>query len=146
MFVYRVHVLTAGSGNANAGLLSVKHSTDVIARVEIGANITESAFMIVPHFTTMNATIHGAYIHSWYAGTVISTAADANLVLQHAHPDTTIWHNIRRGCLTIYNDVNQIFHVPPFFEPGTKLRIRATAVSAGNQSIAGNFELEYQVG
>ena len=144
-FVYRVAVKTAGTGNANAGLLSVKHAADVIARVEISDNQTEMALMIVPQFTSQGTVIQGAYLHGWDASVVANTAQNAGIGIFVAGKDTVVFRPQRRGTITVANDIRDEFHAPLYYTPGTKIKVRATSVSAANQAIQGGFTLEYDI-
>jgi hypothetical protein len=46
--VFRIEVLTAGSGLVNAGAIDVRHTTTVLARITAGNNQTLMAMMTVP--------------------------------------------------------------------------------------------------
>jgi len=145
-FVYRVAGKTWGSGAVNAGLLSIKHGANVIARVEIGINQSEMALMVVPQFDSLGMVIHGAYLHYWGATIVANTAANAGLSLQAAPKGELGFSIKRRGVATVSNDINQGLAGSTFFSPGTKVKVRADSVSATNQLIAAQFTLEYQRG
>jgi hypothetical protein len=143
-FVYRVQVLTAGSGNGNAGLLSVKHSTDVIARVEIGDNQTEMALMIIPQFTTTGSYIRYAFLRRVYGYLDGNSVANAGVVLQAAPKDTTVFAVKHRARVTVGAPLDHVYTVRPRYSPGQKIRLRVTDVSAINQTISGGFEFKYE--
>lgn len=46
--IWSVEVLTAGSGGANAGTIDAKHSSTVLHRIPIGANLSRGAFFTAP--------------------------------------------------------------------------------------------------
>lgn len=144
MFVYRARVLTVGSGGSNAGTITVKHATDIIARIEIGINQTEMALMIVPHFDREGGAIQRAYLHSWYASVVTNTTANAGIAIMSAPSGTLAWAINRRGVITVDGDLVHELAAPIGFSPGTKIKVRATSVSAVNQTIAAGFLLEYK--
>lgn len=73
--VFRIKVLTAGSGGSNAGTVAVKHSSTVLAQVTIGNNQTLMACYTVPAGYT-------AYMLSYYHSmnrTTTTGAADMRI-------------------------------------------------------------------
>ena len=54
--VFRIEVLTSGTGNVNAGQLKVMNSTDIYATVEIGESQTQIACQRVPNDHTGKVT------------------------------------------------------------------------------------------
>jgi len=144
-FVYRAQVLTTGSNNAAVGLISIKNGANTIARIEVGTNQTEMAVMIVPQFTSDGGYIHGAYLHNWGASIVANSVANMGVSIDAAPSSTTAFAIKRRGVCTVSNDINQSFHAPIFFKPGTKIRVRATSVSAANQLASAYFTLTYLI-
>jgi hypothetical protein len=144
-FVYRAKVLTAGSNNGAVGTITILIGANVIARIEANTAQTEMAVMIVPQFNSEGSYIHGAWLHNWGSTLVANTAANMGISIDTAAKATTVFAIQRRGVCTVNNDVDQELHAPLYYAPGTRFRLRANSVSAGNQQAAGYFTLEYDV-
>ena len=136
--VFRIEVLTSGSGNNNAGQLKVMNSTNIYATVEIGEGQTQIACQRVPNDHTGKVTFHEVS----YGRLSPSTNA-ANMRLKVRHVDGTI---IIKADPLISNIIPE--HVRHYRNggvdvgPGDWVYWECILVSADNTPIHAEFDLE----
>jgi hypothetical protein len=145
-FVYRLTGLTAGSGGENAGAISVKHGATVIANILAGANNSEMAVMMIPHFTSIGTRIHGAWALDWHAHIAKTSSTYADMAMKIA-PDSNNVFGIK--CRAVASQTSPAIvdcNLPQYLKSGYRIELAADAVSAADTAISGGFELLYDLG
>jgi len=146
-FIYRMYVVTAGTGGVNAGNLIVKHGATVIAHILAGTNNTEMAVMTIPHFTRDGIYIHGAWLLELYAY-ITSPAVDAtaNMIWMTGAGALNPISVKFRASLGEFSPIDFTYQIPQYLKSGSIVECAAAAVSATNQMIEAGFSLRYDIG
>ncbi len=135
--VWSVEVLTAGSGLANAGTIDVKHSSDILARIAVGANRSEIGFFTAPSADVAPVCrvtkLYGSLLNAPTAGVAIFTL--------QTRTSGGMWMNRTRFAVYTTGQVSESINCDIALSPGEDVRLRAT-VTADNSSVAGGFEVE----
>lgn len=133
--VFRAFVATAGSGEVNAGNITVSIGAAVAAHIATGYGQTLQACYTIP------ADYDYAQLVHWYAtnnGT--NTATYAQVALQ-SRSFGSAWQTKELVTVTEAANWQYEFAIPVGFNPRTDMRIRVIAVGANNTSIAAGFDM-----
>jgi len=136
--VFRISVLTSGTGNKNAGQLKVMNSTDIYATVEIGEGQTQIACQRVPNdHSGLITKAHCGY------GRLESSTNTAGMRLRIRRTDGTI---VTKHDPFIANDRpedNLIYEKGGItVEAGEWVFWECVSVSANNTPVSARFDLE----
>lgn len=137
-FIYRMEVLTAGSGNANAGNITATAQTDatISSYMQIGYNVSTDAFYMVPAGYT-------AYIHSFKAGISNATSSQSADIGLFVKPFGGVYN--LKALHSLVNSGSSVeenaFHYPLSITEKSIIKIRCTAVQSSNTDIQGEFDL-----
>ena len=130
--VFRVKVLTAGSGRKNAGIIQVKSGSTVVAQIAVGKNQTLMALFTVPANSV-------GYIEDIYFGNASNKVVEAYL---YVRPFGQVFQ-VKR-VFHLYREPFQYKYAIPFkVEPMSDIEIRHVAESAGDP-VSGGFTLWYE--
>lgn len=135
-FIYKMEVLTAGSGGLNAGNITATAQTDstVSSYMPIGYNASADAFYMIPAGYT-------AYIDSFKAGisnTTASQSADVGLFIK---PFGGVYnlkalHSLVNSGSSVEEN---IFYYPLVATEKSIIKLRCTAVQSANTDIQGEI-------
>lgn len=146
--VYRLRVLTAGSGNVNAGAIYVGSGTvtagvpaNVYAQIRAGRGQTNMAVWTLPSQLSNGETVSGGSVRRWYAsiGAVQSAFAVLNLQIRAfggAWQTKRIIHVAEGGAL------DELITWGLNIAPKTDVRILAESNGVNNSTIAAGFDVE----
>lgn len=144
--IFRMYILTAGSGMVNAGNISATAKTDatITATITAGSGQTFMAIWTVPANKT-------AYLTQYYSSSVrgVATAGTAELVLAATYNAdlATKTHRFKHyfGLNTTgTSHVEHTFCVPQVYPEKTDIFIRCLDVSANDFSIGAGFTCFYE--
>ena len=133
--VNRVEVLTAGSGLTNAGIISVKQSSTVIAAIAVGAGRSQMAV-----YTASNK-FPGTALKKFYFAATNQVAGGATFTV-YTRKNGAIWqirhvHSVYgTNCPTDAVDL----YAPIFLDLGEDVRINVT-VNANATAVAAGFDV-----
>lgn len=131
--IFRAKVLTAGSGETNAGALTIAVGGTTVAQILAGEGQTLMAI-----FTT--AAGESMRLVSWFASIVGKTAGKAEVVLQ-MRTDGGAWQTKMVVQITDAFGLNYTFPVPFIVPPKTDIRVRVTDVAANDTEVSATFGL-----
>ncbi len=145
--IFRMKVLTAGSGMTNAGLITATAQTDatVTAAIPIGESQTQMAVWTVPSGKT-------AYLRTLYTtlnrqGATAGAMAEMELLvrsgLDTATPVLAVKHNFAVAVGGTSN-FHQTFESPKTITGPADVELRVTYVSDNNAVLAGGFDCVYE--
>lgn len=80
--VYRAYILTAGTGEVNAGNVDIKHGATVLARIGTGYGQTLQACYTIPSVLLDETEISQGNVRRWYGTIGAVSAAYATIALQ----------------------------------------------------------------
>lgn len=133
---HRAYVATAGSGGTNAGNISVKIGTPVVAHIAANAGQTLQATYTIP------ADYSKAYLHRVYHSIAQKTSAMGTFTL-YFRPFGGAWRILRiNGVSTLSEEVFEDDHAILLL-PKTDLYMRAD-VSANGTAVAGGFDIVFR--
>lgn len=138
--IYRMYLLTAGSGETNAGAITATAQTDatVTASIAAGAGQTLMAVYTVP-------TAKTAYMTLFYTSINYPAAAAAEIRLYARGPvDTADAPRRLRHITGVFSDggsVHTYFQPPKVFVQKTDIWLQVTSVTNDNTDISGGFDL-----
>ena len=135
--VNRVQVLTAGSGQTNAGQITVRHTTttaNVFAQIAAGSGQSALCVYTVPAATTL-------FITDVLITFALSGGANGstNVVIQGRPLNSSAWRNRRDYEITNSTSISAHYDIPLQFDAGTDIRFRAQSVSANNSVVSAEF-------
>lgn len=132
--VNSVQVLSAGSGGVNAGTISVKHDSTVIAQVNAGAGKSLMAVYCVP------ATYKAAWLAQLRVCLGRAVAGAADLVLQVREFEGA-WKTIES--LSTLNTMDSVYDYPSWLkiEPRSDIRLRCESASANNTIVNASLHM-----
>lgn len=135
--VYRVKVLTAGSGNSNAGTLTVSIGAVTVAFVAIGRNQTEQAWYTVP--SDAIGLIHR--VRTSFSSTSATRAASVEIACSASEDSNVITPLTTLNMVTVGTSGAAIdFNPPIYVGPGIDVMLRCLAISAESE-IHGSFDM-----
>lgn len=144
--VFRMYVLTSGTGDTNAGNISATAKTDatVTATITAGYGQTFMAVWTVP-------ANHTAYLTQYYGSVVKETAAAgvAEVVVAARYNADSADKTVRyKHFFGLDSDAvshpEYTFCIPTYYPEKTDLLLRCLAVSANDFTIAGGFTCWYE--
>ncbi len=133
--VYRTFVATAGSGETNAGNITVLINAVVASHVAATFGQTLQATYTVP------ADYNGAAMLSWYIannGTAVTTFVNVSL---QTRSFGGAWQTKEYITINDSGFWNYTFLTPQIYAPKTDIRVRATAVGANNTGVSAGFDM-----
>jgi len=134
--IFRMKVLTAGSGEANAGNITLRldGGGDTVAYISTGLNQTLMAIYTIPNGKT-------GYVLNYYASVNKQSSASVDISL-YARPEDQVFqikHNI-----AVHSQggsyFNHIFKLPLRFTEKTDIYLQA-ATSANNTDVTAGFDI-----
>lgn len=132
--VFRAKVLTAGSGDVNAGNILVKQSTTVVTQITAGYGQTLMAIYTVPAGKT-------AYLSHWYATLGKAQTTIAEITLDMREFDSA-WQT--KELISLSNSSGDFsLHYPEYrtVSAKTDIRVRVRSVSANDTNVSSGFDL-----
>jgi hypothetical protein len=136
--INRAYGVTGGSGQTNAGNITIRHKTttaNVFAQIAAGNGQTAVAVYTVPASTTLYMT--SIHIETSRAS---GAAGSANVVLQARALGSSIWRNRRNFETTTASGIISGARYPLSFEAGTDLKVVVLSVSDNNTVVTAGFE------
>lgn len=134
--IWSVEVLTFGSGNANAGTIDVKHSSDVLCRMAIGANRSEHASFTAPSkydFPLCHVKhVYGSLMNAPASGIIVFNV----LTRKSGEPWKTRMKFAAYSTASVAVDLDCDIKL----EPGEDVKVRATA-SANNSEVSAGLQI-----
>jgi hypothetical protein len=135
--VYRVKVLTAGSGDGNAGTLTVSIGGVDVAFVAIGRNQTEQAWYTVPANCIGLITAARAS----FASTTVTRSADVEIACTASEDSNVVTPLNTLAMVTVGTSMPDTQFIPPIrVGPGIDTMLRCRAISAETE-IHASFDL-----
>jgi len=135
--VFRAYVATAGSGETNAGTITVNHGATVLAQIEIGDGQTQMAV-----YTTPADFSYGALM-DFYA-TLVKGAAGASVKMAlRTRTDGGAWQ-VKESFGLQTDGMSAWQYVYPFalkVPPKTDIVVRCLETSANDADIAAGFDI-----
>lgn len=132
--IFRAKVITAGTGDKNAGIIYVENNaeTNTLAHIPIGLNQTQMALWTVPAGYT-------AYLVSFYGSTGLSKVTE---ILLYIRPFGEVFQV--KNHFHIVEDVYQHNYILPISIPEkSDIAVRASVGVAGG-AVAAGFDLYYK--
>jgi hypothetical protein len=136
LHIYRMRVLTAGSGGVAAGAITATAATDttVTDSIALGHNVSHSSFYRIP-------TGHTGFLLGWGISTGHVTDTDIEGVLRLKSADYGLWESLDLiGCGTGSKSTYQICSCPWEFEAGDTVGLRVDSDTA-NGDVWGRLDL-----
>jgi hypothetical protein len=134
--VWYAEVMTFGSGLANAGTIDVKHSSDILCRIAIGANRSEHASFTAPSkldFPQCHIKhIYGSLMNAPTSGIVVFNL----LTRKSGEP----WKTRAKFATYSTASVAVNLDVDISLEPGEDVKLRGTA-TVNNSEVAGGLHI-----
>ena len=134
---YRAWVVTAGSGETNAGNITVKTDAGVIlAQIPAGLGQTLQTVYTIPN------DYEKALLAGFDTTAEKKNASEVLFYLQ-IRPSGGAWRTIETWGAETSTELHfdSEHHVPVFLEPLTDIRMRIQSVSADDTDVSGTFEL-----
>jgi hypothetical protein len=136
--IYRMLVLTGGTGGENAGTITATAQTDGTITAQINATVSQTNMAIyqIPASTV-------GYLVSWYFGILGGTNADVDFALMQKSPAAdSVWLpvQIHGAQASGTSHVSHDIEYPIAFAAQTLLKVRATT-TASNQDVMAGFDL-----
>lgn len=134
--VFRAYVLTVGTGETNAGDITVSHNANILAQIDAGHGQTLQAVYTIP-----KDYLRGVWLK--YFATVEKDAGTGNVVLYiQARNENGAWRTLETfGIASGSSGINSAYHSKSFLQPCTDLRLRVNEVSANDFAVSGGFEI-----
>lgn len=136
--VYRMHVVTAGSGGQNAGAITATAQIDDTVTAQISATLNQTLMAVykVPAATT-------AYVFSWYASLLGATNSNVDIGIYCLDPNAdAVYRPVQiqglKGAGSSH--IHHCCSIPIQMAANTIITLQATA-DGNNQSVSGGFDL-----
>lgn len=137
--IYRMYIVTTGSGLTNAGTITATAQTDATVTITIGVNGFNAARRAIRYIPTG----YTGYILDFTAGmqqNVASTSADVNLLIKY--PSET-WQTVAYiGLINTGSSAQTLdLKIPRVLPAGSWVKAQCTSVSNNNTKIKADFNL-----
>jgi len=132
--VFRVKVLTSGSGETNAGNIDVKHGATVIARIQTALGQTLMAIYTVP------ANYQHMHLQRWYAAMTGNVNGSAVVSLQVREYGGSWQTKMRTNIALAQSWLYDYGELTPTFPAKADIRVRVNSASVNNSVIAAGFD------
>ena len=132
----RMHVLTAGSGEENAGDITARHTTttaNVFATMPAGANQTTIAAFTVPAGKTMLIKRVAVQMGR-------NTASGSATVSLRVRPTGGVFRKRREFQISVGNGVDRAYETGILVEAQSDVKVRVDEVTANNTAVSAEFE------
>ena len=133
--VFRAKVLTAGSGEVNAGNIQIKHGSTVLAQITTDYGQTLMAIYTVP------ADYTEAWLVKWYVSLTKKQTAAATVVIQMRAYGGAWQTKEVIGVSSTSGDSQYEYPQWLAVAPKTDIRLRVIYISADNTDVSGRFVL-----
>ncbi len=140
--VWRVKVMTAGSGSTNAGDVDVKHSATVLARVSTGVGQSLMAIYTVPKTHINGQGISRCEIQQLWVGVLSGTPAGTDIdVSLYVRTEGGSWRT--QHSIGVPSDAGAYvkpFPAPVVVQAGSDIRVTVDSSSGNNADVSAGFE------
>jgi len=137
IMIYRLRVIAAGSGGANAGTITATAVTDatVTAQILVGKNQTLMAIFQVPAATTLS-------LYSYFGSILKETSSGAANFSLLVKPFGEVWQtrHTRSVHTSGTSDLRHTFMFPKIYSAKTLVKIGNVDVTANNTAFSAGFE------
>lgn len=137
MRVWRMKVLTSGSGKINAGNINCRWKTTtsvVFPMIAIGKGQTDFAGFTIPNGYT-------GYLRQFNCEMEDNTANDADMTIKTIEPDSNTERLIRAFLVSTSKNASRNYYGGPSFTEKTDFIFRCTRVTNANADIVVDFSL-----
>lgn len=137
--VYRAWVLTAGTGETNAGDIQVLHGATVLAEIPAGFGQTLQACYTVPDVMLSGDRVSRGAIVRWYASSGAIQTSFATVALQ-TRDSGGAWRTRRISGISGGHGLDESLPLGESVRAKTDIRLRVVSNGANNTAIHGGFD------